>query len=189
VSGFRREGVGVQSTDGAMGAVVAWVRDAPGTAILLWAIIQGIIGAFAISGWLRAAKIARRQSRMLRGVSGDALEPLLLEYVEDKLAVRRDLDHALRVGETNTVAISKGLRKVGLVRYDAFENIGGRQSFSMALLDETANGIVLTSLVSRQDIRVYAKPILAGATDGRLSDEEAAAIAQARTAADRDGTG
>ncbi len=179
----------MQSTDGMLGPVVAWVRDSPGMAILLWVLVQGVVGVFAISGWLRAARIARRQSRMLRGVAGDALEPLLLDYVADKQSVRRDLDHALRVGETNTVAISKGLRKVGLVRYDAFENIGGRQSFSMALLDETANGVVLTSLVSRQDIRVYAKPVLAGATDGRLSDEEQAAISQARTAADRDGSG
>ena len=58
--------------------------------------------------------------------------------------------------------IEGGVRRVALLRYDAFEDVGGRLSFSCALLDEHGTGVVLTSINGRQETRVYAKPIDAG---------------------------
>lgn len=75
--------------------------------------------------------------------------------------------------------IEAGVRRVGLLRYDAFEDVGGRLSFSCALLDEHGNGVVLTSINGRQETRVYAKPVQAGASSYNLSNEEAEAIRQA----------
>jgi hypothetical protein len=68
---------------------------------------------------------------------------------------------------------------VGLVRYDAFEDVGGRLSFSCALLDGLGNGVVVTSINGRQDTRVYAKPITEGRSQYNLSIEEEEAIRQA----------
>ena len=70
-------------------------------------------------------------------------------------------------------------RHVGLLRYDAFEDVGGRLSFSCALLDDHADGVVLTSINGRQDTRVYAKPIAEGVSAYNLSNEEEEAIRQA----------
>ena len=75
--------------------------------------------------------------------------------------------------------IEGAVRKVGLVRYDAFEDVGGRLSFSCALLDDNANGVVVTSINGRQDTRVYAKPIVGGKSGYNLSVEEDEAIRQA----------
>jgi hypothetical protein len=75
--------------------------------------------------------------------------------------------------------IEGAVRHVGLVRYDAFEDVGGRLSFSCALLDDAGNGVVLTSINGRQDTRVYAKPVLAGRSSYHLSVEEDEAIRQA----------
>ena len=72
------------------------------------------------------------------------------------------------------------LRRVGLHRYDAFTNVGGLQSFSLALLDDAANGVVISGLYSRQDMRVYAKPIVRGNSDITLTPEEQRAISEAR---------
>ena len=58
--------------------------------------------------------------------------------------------------------IEGAVRRVGLVRYDAFEDVGGRLSFSCALLDDHGTGVVMTSINGRQDTRVYAKPINEG---------------------------
>src|SRR5215217_1341752 len=71
------------------------------------------------------------------------------------------------------------VRHVGLVRYDAFEDVGGRLSFSCAMLDHHANGVVVTSIDGRQDTRVYAKPVNAGKSAYNLSVEEEEAIRQA----------
>lgn len=71
------------------------------------------------------------------------------------------------------------VQHVGMVRYDAFEDVGGRLSFSCALLDDRGDGVMLTSINGRQDTRVYAKPIRRGESSHNLSTEEDAAIQQA----------
>ena len=75
--------------------------------------------------------------------------------------------------------IERAVRHVGFVRYDAFEDVGGRLSFSCALLDDLGNGVVMTSINGRQDTRVYAKPIVEGKSQHNLSIEEEEAIRQA----------
>ena len=65
---------------------------------------------------------------------------------------------------------------MGVLRYDAFEDVGGRLSFSCALLDEHGTGVVLTSINSRADARTYAKEIKSFTSDSKLSPEEEEAI-------------
>jgi len=71
------------------------------------------------------------------------------------------------------------LQKVGVVRYNPFEDTGSNQSFALAMLDATGNGFVLSSLHSRQQTRVFLKQVTGGKADTALSDEEAQAIRQA----------
>jgi len=72
------------------------------------------------------------------------------------------------------------LRHLAMVRYDAFGDMGGKLSWSMALLDDRANGVVVTSIHGRSDGRTYAKSISDGQCDQPLSPEESDAIAHAR---------
>lgn len=71
------------------------------------------------------------------------------------------------------------VQKVGLVRYNPFSNVGGNQSFSLALLDNSNNGIVVTSLYAQDSNRVYAKTIESGKSEYSLSQEEEKAINKA----------
>ena len=68
------------------------------------------------------------------------------------------------------------IQKIGLVRFNPFKEIGGNQSFSVALLDGNDSGIVVTSLYSREGNRVYGKPIENGVSNYLLSEEEKQAI-------------
>src|SRR5207247_8006066 len=77
--------------------------------------------------------------------------------------------------------IEGSVRRVALLRYDAFEDVGGRLSFSCAMLDEHGTGVVLTSINGRQETRVYAKPVTAGTSTYNLSAEEEEAIRLAMT--------
>jgi hypothetical protein len=65
---------------------------------------------------------------------------------------------------------SRGLRRVALVRYDAFDDLAGRMSFSLALLDDHGDGVTVSAIVGRNDTRVYAKGISGGAPQGRLAE-------------------
>lgn len=70
----------------------------------------------------------------------------------------------------------KAVQRVGLVRFNPFEDTGSNQSFALALLDDDEDGIVLSSLHSRQSTRFYLKPIVAGRSDVSLSSEESEAL-------------
>lgn len=90
------------------------------------------------------------------------------------------LEQAVRVlngtDKRQQVLIDGTVRHVALLRFDAFEDVGGRLSFSCALLDEHGTGVVLTSINGRQETRVYAKPVTEHGSSYHLSTEEAEAI-------------
>jgi len=72
------------------------------------------------------------------------------------------------------------IQQVGIVRFNPFSEVGGDQSFSIALLDGRGNGVVITSLYTREGNRVYGKPIKAGQSEYLLSAEEKEAIERAK---------
>ena len=74
------------------------------------------------------------------------------------------------------------LRHLAVVRYDAFDEMGGRLSWSLALLDDAGDGVVLTSIRGRNEARTYAKSVAAWSSDQELSPEENEAVAHARMA-------
>jgi hypothetical protein len=71
------------------------------------------------------------------------------------------------------------IQKIGIVRYNPFSEVGGDQSFSIALLDGNNNGSVITSLYTREGNRVYGKPIKNSSSVYPLSEEEKKAIEKA----------
>jgi hypothetical protein len=75
--------------------------------------------------------------------------------------------------------VAKAVCRVGMVRYDAFAEMAGRTSFSVALLDLTGQGLVLSAINTRSEARVYAKNILNDRSDVQLSPEEKEAIDRA----------
>ena len=72
------------------------------------------------------------------------------------------------------------LRHLSVVRYDAFGDVGGHLSWSLALLDDAGHGVVLTSIHGRSEARTYAKSIAAWSCEQQLSPEESEAIEHAR---------
>ncbi|MBA2464244.1 MAG: DUF4446 family protein [Nocardioidaceae bacterium] len=78
--------------------------------------------------------------------------------------------------------VSDALRHLAVVRYDAFGDMGGHLSWSLALLDDAGNGVVLTSIHGRSDARTYAKNVSGWVCDQQLSPEEEETIKFARTA-------
>jgi hypothetical protein len=75
---------------------------------------------------------------------------------------------------------AQALRHVAVVRYDAFTDTGGQLSWSMALLDDSGSGVVLTAIQGRNDSRAYAKNVAGWTSETQLSPEEEDAITNAR---------
>lgn len=76
-------------------------------------------------------------------------------------------------------AVAHSVQRVGLIRFDAFEDMGGHLSFAAALLDARGDGIVLSSINGRSETRMYAKPVEGGSSRHNLSAEEEEAIRRA----------
>lgn len=87
--------------------------------------------------------------------------------------ISKELDNVKKENEFS-------IKKLGIVRFNPFSEVGGNQSFSIALLDGNDNGIVITSLYNREGNRIYAKPIKSGSSEYLLSNEEKQAIEQAK---------
>ena len=122
---------------------------------------------------------SRRRSRGAHGAPL-ALDDALRGVLEGHARALQRLEAAIRQLSADDRGLAESVRgavqRVSLLRYDAFEEVGGRLSFSCALLNERGDGVVVTSINGRQDTRVYAKPVHGGTSDHNLSEEEEQAI-------------
>jgi hypothetical protein len=149
-------------------------------------IVAVAAGVIAVVGLLTALGLAlslRRVRAEQRAVLGDRREDLvshavslesqftvLHDYVED---VARRLDERMATAEQR---LDGAVAYTSLVRYDAYGEMSGRQSVSIALLDATRSGIVLSSIHHRDQARLYAKQVHDGRGELELSPEEADAV-------------
>jgi hypothetical protein len=169
-------------------------------AIAVLGLIFGLGGLIAGGLALRTLGRLRQSVALLsRGSSGretildvaekhmaasEAVRKDILELQRDLAESQRDADARIaaeRAEISQTVdgigkAVSTVLRRVALVRYDAFDDLAGRLSFSLALLDDQGNGVTLTSIAGSSDTRVYAKSLSRGIGEHALSPEEEQAV-------------
>ena len=143
--------------------------------VLLTLLLSVLVTLILVPAALRA-----RRGRQRWGLPTGRRVAALLD--EQAGAIER-LEGAVRklaLGERHLAELSDdAIRQVGLVRFDAFEDMGGRLSFSAALLDGRGDGVVVTSINGRQDTRCYAKRVVGGTSAHNLSDEERQAIREA----------
>ena len=91
----------------------------------------------------------------------------------------KDLLRRVQALEAKLESMQHAITKIGIIRFNPFKEIGGDQSFSIALLDEQHNGVVVTSYYGRELNRVYAKSIQNGVSVQELSEEEKEAVEKA----------
>jgi hypothetical protein len=147
--------------------------------ILLIAVF--LVAVIAIRNAIYIRKIQARWSELLRGTTGQNLEAVLYDHLREKMRLESDLAAVRKRVEHLEELMSSSKRHLGLVRHDAFEDVGGNQSFAMALYDDHGDGAVLSGIVGRTDSRVYCKPLLNGRSERDLSQEEQRAIREARS--------
>ncbi|MCW5936089.1 MAG: DUF4446 family protein [Fimbriimonadaceae bacterium] len=157
------------------------LNQAPGAAIGVLACVVLVLTLVVVFQAVANNALRRRWSGLMKGSDGESIEGVLERHLEERERLRVELDDARERVDVLERKMRTAKRYMGLVRYDAFEDVGGEQSFALALYDEEGNGTVLTSQVGRTDCRVYAKAIVHGRNDRHLSSEEQSAIEIAGT--------
>jgi len=144
------------------------------TQILIY--VVGALAALAI-GWL--AYLELRLRRVFGGKRAGDLEEVLRAVAKELRELDASRDEVEKYLETVEKRLRRSVQHVGIVRFNPFEDAGGDQSFAIAVLDESKNGIVISSLYGRGMSRIYAKPLEKAASRYQLSEEEKRAIAEA----------
>ncbi len=102
----------------------------------------------------------------------------ILKYISDLEERQKDLSSEIeKIKKEGEFSV----QKVGIIRFNPFKEVGGDQSFSLALLDAKNDGVVITSLYTREENRVYGKPIKNGESEYLLSEEEKEAMEKAKS--------
>lgn len=165
------------------------------TYVAVFALVLAYLALVAAYSALRTlAKLRRATTLLARGTRGaDGHRSLIeatTEHAERTQTVAQQLESLrLHVDQQHEAALaavaeragteSGALRNVAMVRYDAFSDLSGRMSFSLALLDDGGDGVTISAIAGRSDTRVYAKSIVAGAGEHELSPEERQAVSSA----------
>lgn len=127
---------------------------------------------------IRLNRMNKKYRQLLKGSDGQNLEQILLsngKMLEQVLFKLNLIDERLEGVEQVT---AKSIQHVGIVRFNAFKDMGGDLSYAVALLDQQGDGVVLSSIFGMEDARTYAKPIKGGKSSYQLSEEEEQAIQQ-----------
>ena len=115
----------------------------------------------------------------MKGKDGKTLEESMTErFLEVESILKITKQNRQDIKEINK-KMEKDYQKVGIVKYDAFNEMGGKLSFALAMLDGNNNGWIINAMHSREGCYTYAKEILKGESFVELSEEEAEALDKA----------
>ena len=155
-------------------------QQAANTLALAGAVVGIIALIFVAILFLRLSRLRRTYS-LLQG-SGDTEDFIgaVARQVSAVEKLRRDVSVLQTTLDQTRAEVADALRHVAVVRYDAFGDMGGRMSFSAALLDDSGDGVVFTSINARSEARTYIRGIKAGVSPSTpLSPEEDQAVQRA----------
>ncbi|MDD5463686.1 MAG: DUF4446 family protein [Candidatus Moranbacteria bacterium] len=137
---------------------------------------------FGIWTMLKLRATQRNLEILFSGKKAVDLESILLAHTEEISAIDKEIQELFEISNKIHNLSQRSLHKVGIIRFNPFKDIGGDQSFAIALLDGKDCGITISSLHTREGTRIYSKPITKGESEKyTLTEEEKAAIKSAVT--------
>jgi len=145
--------------------------------VLVFSIIAIGISVFSLFWTMKTKKRYERYVNKLG--NGNNIAESLKNYIEKVDSLEKRDDQIMEYCMALNKAVGNCITKVGLIRYDMFENNRSKLSFALALLDRSNTGIVINSIYAETNSNVYAKPVVKGTSRYQLSKEEEEAITKA----------
>lgn len=124
-------------------------------------------------------RVETRYRKLTRGVNNKNLEEIIVQYLDNIDEVKSQAEEVQSKYNKLEKKLNQCIQKVAMARYKAFDDIGSDLSFSIALLDDNNDGIIITGIYGRNDSTVYAKPIDKGISRYDLSEEEEEVLSNA----------
>ena len=125
------------------------------------------------------SKIKKRTRSFFASSEGKDLEEIIYKQIKKTDEVDGEIKKIIEDNKKIENDLAKCVQKVGVVRFNPFGDVGGNQSFVIALLDNSLSGVIIQSLYSRDGVRVYSKQIKEGKSEYTLGKEEEKAIKMA----------
>jgi hypothetical protein len=159
-----------------MSASIGFVSENQDLIALVLMVLAFILLLWNVVLQLEIGRLKKNAKVFFAGKKASDLEEIIMgqltksRELEQAIIALKDMDQ--RIISTLAYAV----QKVGMVRFNPFGEVGGNQSFAIALLDNYNSGVIILSLYSRDGVRIYAKPIAAGKSEYQLSNEEQEAL-------------
>lgn len=127
----------------------------------------------------KTSQLKKRLDKFVLGKNGKSLEKDIIGLYEDNNFLKISVDKNKKDIRTLYKNMERTFQKIGIIKYDAFKQMGGQLSFSLALLDENNDGFVLNSVHSTEGCYTYTKEIRGGECEISLGEEEQKALSMA----------
>ncbi|MBQ1941779.1 MAG: DUF4446 family protein [Selenomonadaceae bacterium] len=121
----------------------------------------------------------KRYKKMMTGVDGANLERMMIGCIDSIKAINNENEKLWAETKEIKDLLQRAVTRMAIVRFRAFEDMGGDLSYAVAMLDSNNNGVIMSSIFAREDSRSYAKPIVNGQSTYALTKEEEEALQQA----------
>lgn len=150
-----------------------------GYILLAFAILILILIILNIISLAKITNLRKRMKKFMKGKDARSLEKDIIGLYEDNKFLKNMTEINKKDIRDLNKRFAKAFQKIGIVKYDAYQQMGGLLSFSLALLDEDNNGLILNSVHSTEGCYTYTKEVVNGECKLELSNEEKVALDQA----------
>lgn len=147
-----------------------------GIVLIVMAALIFILLIINISNICSLSKLKKKYNKFMTGKGAKSLESEIFGLFEDNKFIKASVEKNKKDIRVLYKNMESTFQKIGIIKYDAFNQMGGKLSFSLALLDENNNGFILNSVHSAEGCYSYTKQIRNGECDISLGDEEKQAL-------------
>ena len=162
-----------------MDEIFARIGIDQGILVLLLMVLVLILIVVFLNVSLALHRLNRKYTMFMKGADGQSLERMFSQKMKEfERLARANEDNSLELRQMKSV-LKKTPTKYGIVKYDAFDDVGGKLSFALAMLDAENTGFILNAIHSRDNCFFYIKEIVNGESYTLLSSEETDALRQA----------
>lgn len=150
-----------------------------GIVLIIITVVILILLILLISSMVKISRLTARYNFFMKGREAQSLEDEIMKMFEDNRRMKDDIGRNIKDIRALYKQIRTTYQKMGLVKYDAFSQMGGKLSFCLALLDEDNDGFLINSVHGTDSSYSYIKRIVSGESNMDLTNEEKAALNKA----------
>jgi hypothetical protein len=155
------------------------IGDYEGYILIGMAVAIILLLILVIVAFVQINKFKKKYNKFMLGKDGNSLENDIISLYDDNKYIKQNIEKNGNDIKSLFEKSQLALQKVGLVKYDAFKEMGGKLSFALAILDENDNGVLINSVHSSEGCYSYTKRIKNGDSQIALSNEEKEAVERA----------